>query len=78
MFQRTWLNDYHQKCCEKIGKFLQDAGKTDAYNWLISRTDPVPMRETAPCNGGRKVSGSTTELPVLAVGTLYALISALY
>ena len=41
--QRNWLNKYHSQVENVIGRELEKRGETDAYNWLIARTKPIPL-----------------------------------
>lgn len=40
-----WLNDYHSLCRAKTGAYLQSKGKTEAFDWLTNRTEPVVIDE---------------------------------
>ena len=40
--QLQWLNDYHERCQQEIGEgILKPQGKTEAYDWLTTRTAKV-------------------------------------
>jgi len=36
-----WLNEYHEKCREKVGSLLKEMGNTEALNYLIRETEPL-------------------------------------
>lgn len=38
---RTWLNDYHKQCFEKVGPKLKEMKLMDVYNWLEDATKPI-------------------------------------
>lgn len=40
--QRKFINAYHKKCDETVGKLLLEKGNQEAYNWLKKRTAPIP------------------------------------
>ncbi len=43
LFQRKWLNAYHQQVLSEVGeKVLKKNGKTAAYEWVVARTHPIP------------------------------------
>ena len=37
----TWLNDYHLKCRDVVGKAMLDQGKKELYQWLLRETEPL-------------------------------------
>ncbi|XP_068204173.1 uncharacterized protein [Palaemon carinicauda] len=43
--QCEWLNNYHNKVRQVIGMLLEKQGKTEAYNWLIQKTEPLACIE---------------------------------
>ncbi|KAF6027275.1 XPNPEP2 [Bugula neritina] len=50
--QRKWLNTYHRECREKTGVYLKNKGMQAEYDWLYSRTEPVPVAQQTLCSGG--------------------------
>jgi len=55
--QIAWLNEYHRRCEDEVGQYLRDQHKLDAYNWLVTRTSPVPVLNSAadPVSGRNSV-----------------------
>ena len=41
--QRNWLNEYHAQCEKVIGHELKRRGESEAYDWLMARTKPIPL-----------------------------------
>ncbi|CAD5206255.1 unnamed protein product [Bursaphelenchus okinawaensis] len=37
----NWLNEYHNKCLEKTGKYLQEKGLQEEYNFLAQACTPL-------------------------------------
>ena len=37
------MNDYHKQCQEKTEEYLKSRGKTEALNWLLDRTQAIPL-----------------------------------
>ena len=38
-----YLNNYHQKCREKVGALLKKMGKRDGYDWMMRETEPLKV-----------------------------------
>jgi len=36
-----WINEYHKKCLDIVGKALEEQEKTEALKWLIKETEPI-------------------------------------
>lgn len=43
---RLWVNNYHKKCLEIVGKRLEQLGKTEALEWLKENTSPLPLPQS--------------------------------
>ncbi len=39
--EKEWINKYHLKCSEIIGKKLLEMNKFDVHTWLLEQTKPL-------------------------------------
>lgn len=39
-FKVKWLNSYHNRCLEVVGKYLQEKDKQEEYNFLAEACTP--------------------------------------
>lgn len=39
--ERSWIDKYHSRCAEVIGKELLDMKKVDVHAWLLEQTKPL-------------------------------------
>ncbi len=37
----AWLNHYHNRCLELVGKYLQEQGMQEEYNYLAEACTPL-------------------------------------
>ncbi|XP_064603094.1 xaa-Pro aminopeptidase 1-like isoform X2 [Liolophura sinensis] len=68
--QISWLNAYHKKVMDIVGKRLKDEGLTDAYKWVEARVKPYEM-PTFPSSPATTVTCSVFVVMVTSVLTLF-------
>ena len=68
--QLKWINDYHEKTADLLGKELKRQKKTKQYDWLMKQTKPI-LRESA-------VSVATTVVKSISLIFTAAVIAHLF
>jgi len=41
MSQVNWLNDYHSRVRDVVGRELKKQGKQEALEWMMRETEPI-------------------------------------
>jgi Xaa-Pro aminopeptidase len=61
---KIWLNEYNQRCRDEVGKYLTARNKQQAYEWILARTELLPL--TVPNDATR--AGSAADRIIVLIG----------